>query len=158
MISYRLAIQANSCHLCSEANRLVIDVSQAVCPGARDHQLKTLRFLQDWTRGDFSLGEEKRRRNCWIPVGISIGGRTFTHGLPGLVRALGNPGRSVMSTLPCWQKVARSPPFASCWEGARLDPPGWPVLSIKITLYLSVPGLWEREKSSGALGAYGAGS
>lgn len=80
------------------------------------------------------------------------------HGLPGLVRALGNPGRSVMNTLPCWQKVARSPPFASCWEGARLDPPGWPMLSIKMTLYLSVPGLWERKKSSGALGAYSAGS
>lgn len=36
--------------------------------------------------------------------------------------------------------------FTYCREGARLDPPGWPVMSIKITLYLSVLGLWEREK------------
>lgn len=79
------------------------------------------------------------------------------HGLPGLVWALGNPGRSVMNITMLTESNQESS-FTYCREGARLDPPGWPVMSIKITLYLSVLGLWEREKWSGALGAYDAGS
>lgn len=69
----RLAIQANSCHLRSEANRLVIDVSQVLCLWARGHQHKTLRFLQDSVRRGFILGKGKRKRKkkeelldtCW---------------------------------------------------------------------------------------------
>lgn len=123
-------------------------------PWARGHQLKTLRFLQDWTRGDLVLGRKKEGGIAgYLLVSALVAERL--HGLPGLIWALGNPGRSLMNMLA---QSSQESPFTYCREGARLDPPGWPVMSIKITLYLSVLGLWEREKWSGALGAYGAGS
>lgn len=122
----RLAIQANSCHLRSEANRLVIDVSQVLCLWARGHQHKTLRFLQDSVRRGFILGKGKRKRKKkggiarYLLVSTLLAARL--HGLPGLARAMGNQGRSLMNLLPCWQKVARSPHSLPVGEGRGWTP------------------------------------